>query len=68
MTFINEGTWDRVIRLLLAFAFGSAAWITWPGAMAVVFVVIAAIALLTGVMGFCPIYTLFGFSTKKIHA
>lgn len=69
MTFINEGAWDRVIRILLAIALGYAAWITWPGTAGVVFVVIGAVALVTGLVGWCPAYALFGFSTKtKVRA
>ena len=30
VTFTNESTWDRVIRILAAFALGYAAWMTWP--------------------------------------
>jgi hypothetical protein len=65
MTFTNEGMWDRVIRTLLAVALGYAAWITWPGTAAMVFAVIAAIALVTGLVGWCPAYALFHFSSKK---
>ena len=65
MTFTNEGTSDRLIRFILALASGYVAWITWPGTVSVVLLVIATIALVTGLVGFCPAYTLFGFSTKK---
>jgi len=65
MTFINEGAWDRVIRILAAVALGYAAWITWPGTAAIVFLVIGAIALVTGLVGWCPAYALFDLSTKK---
>lgn len=68
MTFTNEGTLDRLIRLVLAIALGYAAWVAWPQTVGVVFAVIAGIALITGLAGWCPMYTLFGFSTvtKKI--
>lgn len=65
MTFMNEGVWDRVIRILAAVALGYAAWITWPGTAAIVFLVIGAIALVTGLVGWCPAYALFDISTKK---
>lgn len=65
MTFANEGMWDRLIRVLIAIAFGYAAWMTWPGAAPIVFLVIGAIALVTGLVGWCPIYALFNISTKK---
>jgi hypothetical protein len=65
MTFMNEGWWDRVIRMLAAVALGYAAWITWPGTAAIVFLVIGAIALVTGLVGWCPAYAVFHLSTKK---
>lgn len=74
MTFMNEGTWDRVVRILAGIALGYAAWITWartastvsrPGAVSVVFLVIGVIALVTGLVGWCPAYAVFNFSTKK---
>lgn len=65
MTFVNESVWDRLIRLLIGLALGYAAWMTWPGTAAIVYLVIGAIAFVTGVVGWCPAYALFGFSTKK---
>jgi hypothetical protein len=65
MTFTNEGTWDRVLRLLAGIVLGYAAWVIWPGALAIVSLVIAAIALVTGLVGWCAAYALFGFSTRK---
>ena len=61
MTFMNEGTWDRLIRILAGIALGYAAWMTWPaslmsrpGAVSIVFLVIGAIALVTGLVGLVP--------------
>ena len=68
MTFVNEGAWDRVLRILLAIAVGYAAWDTWPGTLSALLAVIAGIALATGIVGWCPAYTLFGVSTRKTHA
>jgi hypothetical protein len=65
MTFRNEGASDRLTRLVLALALGYAAWVTWPATVGVAFAVIAALALFTGLVGWCPAYTLFGFSTTK---
>lgn len=65
MTFTNESASDRLIRLVLGIAFGYAAWVTWPGTVGVVFAVIATVALVTGLVGWCAVYTLFGFSTTK---
>ena len=65
MTFTNEGTWDRVLRFFAGIVLGYAAWVIWPGALAIVSLVIAAIALVTGLVGWCAAYALFGFSTRK---
>ena len=63
MTFTNEGFWDRAIRLLVALVFGYAAWFTWPGVVALTFLIIGTIALATGLAGWCPLYAAFGCST-----
>jgi hypothetical protein len=39
---------------------------TWPGTLSVVILVVGAIALVTGVVGWCPAYALFNCSTKKV--
>lgn len=73
MTF-NEGTWDRVIRIVVGLALGYVAWIRWPGTAALlsrveltnlVLVIVAIEVLVTGLIGWSPLYALFGFSTKK---
>jgi CHASE2 domain-containing sensor protein len=72
MAFMNEGTWDRVVRILAGVALGYAAWTTWPasvmsrpGAVSIAFLAIGAIAFVTGLVGWCPAYALFDVSTKK---
>ena len=42
-----------------------AAWVSWPGIISIVDLVIAAIALVTGLVGWCPAYAVFGISTTK---
>jgi hypothetical protein len=73
MTF-NEGVWDRVLRIVLGIGLEYAAWTTWPGtanlitspgAATLVFLVLGAIALVSGFVGWCPAYAIFGVSTKK---
>lgn len=61
----NEGTWDRVFRILLGIVLGYAAWIAWPGTLAIVSAAVGCISLVTGLVGWCALYALFGFSTKK---
>lgn len=62
---INEGAWDRWFRIVLAVVFAYVASITWPGALGVMFGILAVGALFTGLSGWCPAYTIFGFSTRK---
>jgi hypothetical protein len=62
----NESTLDRIIRvvvgiILLALSFSNAV----TGGLGIVFIVLGAVALLTGVVGFCPLYMLLKINTKK---
>jgi hypothetical protein len=65
MTFINEGTWDRAIRILMGGALVYGAWVSWPATISIVMLAIGAVALTTGVVGWCPAYRAFGISTRK---
>jgi hypothetical protein len=65
VTFSNENAWDRAFRILLGVVLGYAAWVLWPGGLALISAVIGAVALITGVIGWCPLYALFHVSTKK---
>lgn len=60
----NMGKADRIVRVLLA---GLMAILyfsgTVTGTLGTIFLVVAAIFLLTSLIGFCPLYTLFRFST-----
>lgn len=63
---VNESNADRMIRavagvILLFLGFGGMLSGTW----AIVAYVIGAVLLLTAAIGFCPLYTLVKFSTKK---
>jgi len=63
----NESGLDRIIRVmvgivLLALYFTGSV----TGGVGIVFIVLGAVALLTGVVGFCPLYTLLKFSTNKV--
>ena len=63
---VNEANWDRIARVvlgavLLLLGLGH----VMTGALGIVVDVLGAILLLTGVVGICPLYMLFKFSTKK---
>ncbi|MGZ6373102.1 MAG: YgaP family membrane protein [Candidatus Limnocylindria bacterium] len=61
---INEGPIDRMIRIALGIALVASAVLGGPGAPLLYLIwLVAAIALVTGVVGFCPLYAIFRFST-----
>lgn len=59
---MNEGTIDRAVRVVLGFVLlslvflGPKTMLGWIG----------VVPLLTGIVGSCPLYTLFGFSTCPV--
>ena len=62
----NLSTLDRIIRVVVAalFAYLYFGGIV-TGALGIVLVVLGAVFVLTAVVGFCPLYTVFKFSTLK---
>jgi hypothetical protein len=58
----NESTADRALRVVLGIAILSLAFVgprtPWG--------YLGFVPLLTGVFGFCPLYTVFGFSTCPV--
>lgn len=62
----NVGGWDRRLRIVIGavlIVLGLAGTVSGTGA--IVAYVIGAIALLTGIVGFCGLYTILGISTRK---
>jgi len=60
----NESELDKRIRLIVgALSFLLALFST--GTLQIVAFIVAALALFTGLSGFCALYKLFGISTKK---
>jgi hypothetical protein len=62
----NESMVDRIIRgvaglVLLALYFSN----TVTGTLGIVLAVVGAVALLTGLVGFCPLYSLLKIQTNK---
>ena len=58
----NEAIWDRMIRVVLG-----------AGLLSLVFVgpqtpwgIVGVVPLLTGIVGFCPLYRVFGLSTCPV--
>jgi len=60
----NMGNLDRGIRAVVALIFaGLIVTGTVSGVLAIVLGVVAAVFLLTSLIGFCPLYAPFGIST-----
>lgn len=71
---INEGTWDRAIRVAIGLTLWYVAWTTWPaeasllsgaGMVSLVLLVIGTVAFVTGVVGWCALYKVLRISTNK---
>ncbi len=60
----NMGKGDRIARLLLA-AIMIILYVsnTVTGTLGIIFLVVAGIFILTSLIGFCPLYAIFGFKT-----
>lgn len=62
----NMSNIDRIVRVLFAVLVAVLYFTgTIGGWLALVLGLFAAIFLLTSAVGFCPLYTLFGFSTRR---
>lgn len=62
----NVGSIDRIIRLVLAALFlvlYFGGFVT--GVLGIILLVLAVIFILTSVVSFCPLYSLFKLSTRK---
>ncbi len=63
---INMASWDRIVRFVVAVIFGYLFFTKMvSGVVGVVLLIIAIVFLLTSFVGFCPLYKVFNFSTKK---
>jgi hypothetical protein len=62
---INEGTIDRTIRGVVGVILLIVGLVVVKGTIGIVLDVLGGILLVTGIVGFCPLYTLFGVSTCK---
>ena len=60
----NMGKTDRLIRVLIAIAIsGLVVGNILTGTLAIVLLVFAGLFLITSMLSFCPLYTLFGINT-----
>ena len=62
----NMGTADKVIRVLIALVIGVLIYTNvLSGTLAFVLGVLSIVFVLTSLVSFCPLYTLFGIKTCK---
>jgi len=62
----NESSLDRIIRVVFAIVLFALYFTnTVTGTLGIVFIVLGALALITGVVGFCPLYALLKIRTNK---
>jgi len=63
---VNMASWDRIVRFVVAVIFGYLFFTKMvSGVVGIVLLIIAIVFLLSSLVGFCPLYKVFNFSTKK---
>jgi hypothetical protein len=62
---LNESRLDRAIRVVLGIALLGIGIGLLHGILEILFIIVGAIALVTGITGFCALYRLLGLNTKK---
>jgi phosphate/sulfate permease len=61
----NMSMTDRIVRAIVGIGLLILAFIVVTGVLQIIFWIFAAILLVTALVGVCPAYMLFHFSTKK---
>lgn len=62
----NMATFDRILRVIISVIFSTLyALGIVTGTLGIVLIVLSVVFLLTSVVNFCPLYAIFGISTKK---
>ncbi|MEA1785827.1 DUF2892 domain-containing protein [Arenibacter sp. GZD96] len=63
----NMGKLDKILRVLLALSIAILIYFDiLKGALAYVLLAVAAVFVLTSLVGFCPLYGIFGIGTCKV--
>jgi hypothetical protein len=61
---MNMGKSDRIIRAIVGIIALLVAFVWVSGALQIVLWILGGILLLTAIVGLCPLYSIFHFSTK----
>ncbi len=63
---LNMAGWDRIARLIVAaILILLSAFILRFNTLGVLLTVVGAVLILTSLVGWCPLYTLIGFRTRR---
>jgi hypothetical protein len=66
MTMINEAGWDRVLRVAAGVVLLYVGWSALSGStLGIALGIVAFLPLLTGILGWCPAYSLVGIHTRR---
>lgn len=65
MGFVNEARWDRVARVVAGVVLLVLGWAVIGGTVGAVIGVVAFVPLVTGLVGWCPLYSVFNIATKR---
>lgn len=66
MKYINEASWDRIARVVLGAVLLYLGWAdVVTGGLGTFLKIIGFVPLLTGLVGWCPLYAAFRFRTKR---
>jgi hypothetical protein len=66
MNFVNTANWDRIVRILLGIVLLYLGWGGMIGGGAgTVLKILGFVPLLTGLVGWCPLYAMFRLRTNR---
>ncbi len=63
---LNMAGWDRIVRLIVAVVLiVLSAFVLRFNTLGIILTVIGVVFIVTSLIGWCPLYTLLGFRTKR---
>ncbi|MCS6965106.1 DUF2892 domain-containing protein [Thermoflexus sp.] len=63
---LNMAGWDRIVRLIVAVVFILlSAFVLRFNTLGIILTVVGVVFILTSLIGWCPLYSLVGFRTKR---
>ncbi|MCS7250910.1 MAG: DUF2892 domain-containing protein [Anaerolineae bacterium] len=63
---LNVAGWDRIVRLVVAAVFILiSTFVLRFNTLGIILAIVGVVLILTSLMGWCPLYSLVGFRTKR---